>query len=376
MRSLSLYVLKQTVGPLLLFTLLMTIVVWLTQSLRLLDLVINRGQSAATFTYLTFLLLPSLLTIIVPIAFFAGTIFALQKLNTDSELVVMWSAGFSRMQLATPVLIAAGAAMLFTYLCGLWLAPLGQRTMKDIVFDIRSDIGAAIMREGQFTTPGKNLTVFIRELSNDGRIRGILVHDSRDPKHPTTYLAESGVLVQTPSGARLIMKKGDIERSQEGGMRLSLLRFDTYVFNLDQFAAAQRGSMREASERYLDELFYPPPQAKPNTRNIFYAEAHNRLSAPFYCLAFALIALVATAKAHLGRTGFALRLTGAALAAVALRLVGYAAQGLAASSPILVILLYLIPLTGLGVAAAIFAGVQLVPDSIKRRFVRPREIPA
>lgn len=376
MRSLSLYVLKQTIGPLLLFTLLMTIVVWLTQSLRLLDLVINRGQSAATFTYLTMLLLPSLLTIIVPIAFFAGTIFALQKLNTDSELVVMWSAGFSRRQLATPILIAAAGAMIITWACALWLAPLGQRTMKDVVFDIRSDIGAAILREGQFTTPGKNLTVFIRELSNDGRIRGILVHDSRDPKHPTTYLAETGILMQTPSGARLVMRNGNIERSQEGGSRLSLLKFDNYVFNLDQFAAAQRGNAREGSERYLGELFYPPKTTKPNARGAYFAEAHNRLSSPLYCLAFAFIALVATAKAHLGRTGYALRLGGAALAAIALRLIGYGAQGIAASNVSLVVVLYLIPLAGLAIAVAAYAGLPLAPAWLKRMFLPARERPA
>jgi lipopolysaccharide export system permease protein len=371
MRSLSYYILRQIVGPLLLFTLLMTIVVWLTQSLRLLDLVINRGQSAATFAYLTLLLLPGLLAIIVPVAFFAGTMFALHKLNTDSELVVMWSAGFSRLQIATPVMIAAAGAMVFTYMCSLWLMPLGQRTMKDKVFDIRSDIGAAILREGEFTTPGKGLTVFIRELTSGGELRGILVHDNRDAKHPTTYLAETGLLAQTTQGARLIMQNGNIERSQEGGARLSLLRFDNYVFNLDQFAASQRTNARETSERYLDELFFPPPDTKPTARNIYFAEAHNRLSSPLYCLVFALIAMAATAKAHLGRTGYALRLLGATLAAVGLRLIGYGAQGLAAASPELVAVLYLIPISGGAVAAAVLADLPLVPAGIRRLFFRP-----
>ena len=101
MRKLSFYVLRQIVGPFLLFTLLLTLVVWMTQSLRLLDLVINRGQSAAIFAYLTMLMLPSLLVIIVPIAFFGAALYALNKLNNDSELVVMWAAGISRLQLAT-----------------------------------------------------------------------------------------------------------------------------------------------------------------------------------------------------------------------------------------------------------------------------------
>ncbi len=86
---LSLYVFGQLIGPTALFAFLLTAVIWLTQSLRLLDLVINRGQSAPTFVYLTILILPGLLVIILPIAYFAGTLFALSKLNSDSELVVM-----------------------------------------------------------------------------------------------------------------------------------------------------------------------------------------------------------------------------------------------------------------------------------------------
>ena len=114
MRRLTLYILRQIVGPFALFTLLLTLVVWLTQSLRLLDLVINRGQSAPVFAYLTLLMLPSLLTVIVPVAFFGAALYSLHKLNNDSEMVVMWSAGVSRLQLAVPVLIAAGVAMAIT----------------------------------------------------------------------------------------------------------------------------------------------------------------------------------------------------------------------------------------------------------------------
>ncbi len=104
---LSWYVLGQLLGPVALLTLLMTCVILLTQSLQLLDLVINRGQSAPTFVYLTVLILPGLLVIILPIAFFFGTLFTLSRLNGDSELVVMASAGYSQRQLAVPVFAAA-----------------------------------------------------------------------------------------------------------------------------------------------------------------------------------------------------------------------------------------------------------------------------
>jgi len=358
---LSTYVLGQMIGPTLLFAFLLTAVIWLTQSLRLLDLVINRGQSAPTFVYLTILILPSLLVIILPIAFFAGTLFALNKLNSDSELVVMSAAGFSRAQITLPVLLAAAIVIALTYLCGLYLMPAGQRAMKDKVVDIRADIGAALLNEGEFNTPASGLTVFIRELNSDGTIRGVMVHDNRNKKSPVTYLAVRGQLAQTPAGARLIMFDGTVEQSSHSGGQLTVLNFQRDVFDLDQFAGPARATDRATSERYLSELFSPDPKLMPKLRNAYIAEGHNRLSQPLYCIAFALIALAAVLRGRRARGANALRLALAALGAAVVRIAGYGVQGLAVGSPSLVFLFYLIPLLGAAVALAVLAGVNPAP---------------
>ena len=353
---LSIYVLGQIIGPTALFAFLLTAVIWLTQSLRLLDLVINRGQSAPTFLYLTLLIIPSLLVIILPIAYFAGTLFSLNKLNTDSELVVMSAAGYSRAQIAVPVLIAACVTMALTYLCGFYLMPAGQRAMKDKIVDIRADIGAALLNEGEFNTPANGLTVFIRELNSDGTIRGVLVHDNRNKKNPITYLAVRGQLVQTPGGARLIMFDGTVEQSAQAGGQLTVLKFQRDVFDLDQFAGPARATQRATSERYLPELFWPGAQLPAALRNAYIAEGHNRLSQPLYCPVFALIALAAVLRGRRARGANALRLVFAALAAAAVRIAGYGVQGLAVSTPSLVGLFYLIPLLGAGIALLVLAG--------------------
>ena len=372
MRRLTLYILRQIVGPFALFTVLLTLVVWLTQSLRLLDLVINRGQSATTFAYLTLLMLPSLLVVIIPVAFFGAALYALHKLNNDSEMVVMWSAGVSRLQLALPVLTAAGVAMLLTYACSLYLMPAGQRAMREKVFDIRADIGAAILREGAFVVPTNGLTVFIREIQPAGEIRGILVHDNRNPERPMTFLAESGMLAQTPEGARLIMSNGNVQQVQEEGARLSVVRFERYVFDLDQFAGAQRASERETSERSLGELLWPEVTGPGSElrRAVYRAEAHNRLSSPLYCLAFALLALAATASGHMARGSYALRLIAAGLGGAVLRMIGDGVQGAAARNPYMSFLLYLVPLAGIVVATCILAQFPLLPAGLKRRMAR------
>ena len=370
--QLSWYVLGQILGPVALLTLLMTCVILLTESLRLLDLVINRGQSASTFIYLTVLILPGLLVIILPIAFFFGTLFTLSRLNSESELVVMASAGYSQRQLALPVFMAALLVMLLTWVCALWLMPAGQRALNAKVLDIRADIGAALLNEGDFNTPAPGLTVFIRLLGSDGEIRGILVHDSRDARRPMTYLAERGVLAQTPQGARLIMLDGTVEQSAQNGRELSVLKFQRDVFDLDQFAGPARASQRQTNERFLGELLHPTePHLTERIRNAFLAEAHNRLSQPLYCLAFAMIALAAILRGRRQRGALAMRLTMASLAAAAVRIAGYGVAGPAAGHPALSVLFYVIPLLGAGLALAVLMGYS--PSAILARRRRATE---
>lgn len=361
---LSLYLLGQLLGPVAMLTFLMSSVMWLVGSLRLLDVVINGNQSPITFLYLALLYLPSLLTIILPIAFFFGSLMALQRLSSDSELVVMASAGFSLRQMAAPVLTAGVLVMALTYLCNLWLAPAGQRALHSKEVDIRADIGAALLNEGQFNNPAKGLTVFIRRIGSDGSISGILAHDGRDPARPLTYLADRGQLAQTPAGARLLMFNGTVESGI--GKQMSILRFDRYIVNLDQFAAQARDTLRRTTDRFLPELLWPPETNLPSRiRAAFAAEAHDRLSQPLYCLCFALIALAAVARGRRHRGPVAMRLILASLAAIGLRLAGYGVAGAAQGHPALLPLFYAIPLGGALAAIIVLAGYS--PNAIRAR---------
>jgi len=371
-RRLPLYILTQLVGPVALLTLLLTSVIWLVNCLQYLDLVINRGQSAFTFLYLILLVLPTLLAAIMPIAFFFATLITLQRLQGDSELVAMASAGYSLRQLAMPVLACAAIVMVFTYACVFYLGPAGQRALRDKVSDIRADMAGALLNEGDFNTTQRGLTVFIRQMSNKGEINGILVHNNRDRARPVTYIAEKGILAQTPAGTRLIMVNGTIETSGQGGKQLQVLHFDSNVMNLDQFSLPASYSLRKVPERFMSELFWPPEKGlTPRIRDQFFAEAHNRIAQPLYCIAFALIAMAAVLRGRRQRGSVAMRLTVAGLAAMGLRIAGYGIMGVAQRNPPLVALFYLLPLLGSAGAIAFLAG--YTPASLLAR-LRPAQI--
>ena len=115
MSGITRYILRQLVGPFLFVTLTLTGIVWLTQSLRFLELIINRGLSVGGFLYLTLLLLPSFLTIILPIAAFTSILYVYYRLEIDSEIIVMRAAGLSHTTLMRPAFLLAVGVTAMTF---------------------------------------------------------------------------------------------------------------------------------------------------------------------------------------------------------------------------------------------------------------------
>jgi lipopolysaccharide export system permease protein len=343
------YMFRQIGGPLLFFAFVLTGVVWLSQSLRMLDVVINQSQSVGTFIYLTVLALPQLMALILPFAVFLAVLYALNRLYVENELVVMWAAGFSRWVVAGPVLMVAIITTLVCYLFNLIVMPAGMREMKSRVFEIRADLVNTFIREGSFTNPFNGFTVYVGENNPGGDIRGILVHDARNPKGIATYMAQRGLLASGPSGPRLIMFQGNVQWLEGGEGRLKILNFEKYTFDLSQFDKQRDARFVEASERYLHELFFPEKDVADKQKKKFYSEAHSRLSGPLYCIVFALIGVYGLIGGNFNRRGYAARIGLAFLAMFAARLPGFGFQQVTASTPNLAFTMYLWPLLWIAV---------------------------
>ncbi len=366
--GLSLYIVRQIAGPLFFFSFALTALVWLTQSLRVLDVIINQNQSAGTFIELAVLLLPGLISLVLPVSLFIAVIFALNRLQLDSELVIMWSSGFGRWAVAKPVLFLAVGVALVVYAVNLYFLPAGMRAFKDRVFAIRGDLVSVLLKEGDFSTPADGVTVFVRETEPNGDIRNILVHDTRNPGQPVTYIANHGRIARTPEGPRLVMWDGTVQRTTKDG-NVALLDFDRYTFDLQQFGSDMGDQIRDTSERYLHELLFPDPTSYWDSRywNRLIAEGHARLTGPLYAIALTMIALVALVSGDFARRGYAKRIAMATLLGLLIRLGGVGLQSAAAKVPLVNLAQYLLPLGTMMLAATMLDGRLPRPRLLRRR---------
>jgi lipopolysaccharide export system permease protein len=307
----------------------LTALIWLTQSLRFIELVINHGLSLGTFLELTGLLIPSFIAVILPITCFVVVQFVYQRLSGDRELTVMRAAGLSPFALSRPALAVALLAMIAGYLLNLWLVPESLTAFREFQWEIRNRMAAFLLQEGVFNPVSEDMTVYVRSRDTDGTLRGILVDDERDKSAPATILAERGRLIEGPTGPRVLLFDGSRQVIDRQNGRLDMLTFGQNAIDLSQSGPNEGQRLADMSEVPLNELLDPHP-ANPQDIPKWIAEAHKRLAGPLTGLSFAMVALVSVLTGAFQRHGSVIRPLAAILSVVGLLAAGLAIGNLAA----------------------------------------------
>lgn len=348
------YLFRLIVGPLIMIAVAVGAIVWLSQSLRFVDLVLNRGLPVYYLFWMALLVLPMILSSLLPVALFIAVVFAYSKLSADSEIVVLRAAGMSDASLAKPALAVAAIVMAICYAVNLYFMPIAYREFKDLQFRIRTDYSSVLLQEGVFNTLAPGITVYVSERKPDGELLGILAHDARDPKRPVTMMAEMGELIRAENGQpRVLMINGNRQMVERNRNQLSLLYFDRYTLDLGTAKSNDGPRSREAQERFLNELFWPGDDAL-DQRNAkrFRAEGHQRLASPLLAVGYALVALAALLAGEFNRRGQGRRVLFAVTAVVGIQIASLGLVNLATLTPVVTPLIYLLPLGT--IAAAIW----------------------
>ncbi len=342
MHGLTRYILRQNLATTLFVTAALSAAIWLTQSLRLVDLIVNRGLSAELFLYLGILILPRFVDIVLPIGIFIAVLFTYNKLIAESEIVVMRAAGMSQFGLAKPAFILSGVGAAVLLALSVYFLPTANRAFKDLQFEIRNKFVSAVLQEGTFTTVSDNLTIYVRGRDGNGEMTGFLVQDERDKAKPVTIVAERGAFVETENGSRVFLVNGTRQQLDRATGKLSVLSFDKYTLDLSDVRDEAVGRVREPQERYLGELFLPTDSSvNPTFRNSLRLEGHQRLIVPLTAFAFAVIPLVALLCGEFNRRGQIRRILLAIALALLFETIDLGLRNLAVRYPAGIVLMYL-----------------------------------
>lgn len=335
------YILRQLLLALIAVTFGLVALIWLTQSLRFVELVVNRGLSFGVFFRLTGLLVPNFVAVILPITTYVVVQFVYQRLSGDRELTVMRTAGLSQMALARPALLLVAFTMAACFLLNIWIVPAAFGEFRTYQFEIRNRLAAFLLQDGVFTSVSDNLTVYIRSRDRDGTLHGIMVDDARDRNSHATIFAERGRLVAKAGPPRVLLINGSREEIDRRTGRLNVLTFRENSIDLSQQGKADATRLRDPTEMSVEELLHPAPgEVMERDLPKLFVEAHRRLSEPFTTFSYTMVALVAALTGTFRRHGGLLRPLVAVLSVVGLLALQLAVTNLATRNTALVPLIW------------------------------------
>jgi len=284
----------------------LTLVIWLTQSLKLLEFVANTAAPPSLFFKLIALTLPKFLEVILPISLAIAVLFSYNKLISDNELIIMRACGVNQYKLAKPAIILAIVVSIFITALSTWITPTSMSEMKSLRLSLKTKYSAFLLQEGVFNTFSNKFTVYISSRSDNGDLRGLMIYDTRNKNRPpVTILAKRGRIVMDGETPNIIVFDGIRQQLDKKTGALSKLYFSKYTIEIKGLNGGNIKHLRKENERTLKELFKPDMSKAYDraNKNSFIAEAHSRIISPWNVLAFTMISIVSILLGGFNRRG-------------------------------------------------------------------------
>lgn len=337
MSAIDRYIVKTTLMAFLLVLVSLTGVIWITQALRGIDLMTGQGQSILVFLGVTGLAIPLLAMIIAPIALLIAVMHTLNRLATDSEIIVMNAAGLSPGRFLRPFLIATCGVSLLVAFLSIYLAPECLRALRKWQTEIGADVLTNILRPGEFQKLGP-LTIRIQGRQPGGLLVGIFIDDQRNPAERIDILADRGTVQKNERGSFLILQDGNLQRFETGKRDPALVAFNSYAFDLSQFSNVVQSVTYGPRERSFGDLISPPAD-DPVFKRVpgeFRAELHDRIFAPIYPFVFVLMAFAILGAPRTTRQNRNFAIAVLVVGILVVRIAGFGLSTVSTSQPVAV----------------------------------------
>ena len=355
------YLLSQLLQLFGFFSLVLVAVYWVNRAVGLFDQLIGDGQSALVFLEFSLLTLPNAIRLVLPVSAFAATVYVVNRLMQESELVVMQATGFSALRLARPVLYFGVCVMAMQLVLANVLVPASQRAMSARSAEISQNVTARFLNAGQFMHPTKGITLYIREISPTGELLDLFLSDERGADARVIHTARKAFLVRGDTAPKLVMVEGSTQSLARADGRMSITRFADFTLDLAGLVKVPGGGEVSLNALPTPALLQPQPAvmaATGATEAQMREEGHSRLAGPLLAIAAPPLGFAALMLGSFSRFGLWRQMAVAVGLLIGVQLVwtwaGSAALKSAAAWPVL----YLAPGLGMLVAGGLLLWAQ------------------
>lgn len=289
-------------------TLTLVGIMWLFQTIRILELVINRGAPLSDFLIMSVTVIPLWLTIAIPIGVFVSVMWVFHRALMDRELLVAQASGRSALQLARAPLALGAAATIFLVINSVFVLPLSFGVYKEIQFKLRNTIPTVMLQDNVFIDVVDGMTMLIGKKHKDGLAENVFIHDEQKDGVIVTMSARSGRFIEKDGQPAIILKDGqrfEMNKDEDAGATLT---FETHTVSITPRERKQSTRMPiEMNEDSISNLLDPATSPDERYINQRAAEGHYRIISPFLALALVLVATTGVLYGQIRRSTWSKR---------------------------------------------------------------------
>jgi lipopolysaccharide export system permease protein len=325
------YLLAQLLSVFAFFTLVLVAVYWVNRAARLFDAVVGDGQSFLVFLELSALTLPNVFRVVLPLSAFAAAVYVAIRMTRDNEISVLQGTGLSFARLLRPVALFGLIVALMLGVLMHVLSPMSRAQLAERQVAIASNIGARLLRAGEFLQPTDGVVVFIREISDDGTLQDVFLSDARTEGRRVEYSASSALLATGPDSAVLVMRDGVALVFVDAEDRLTTISFDELTYDVGALIAPdiRQADVRELPTATLIGASTQSLAALGVTLAELRFELASRVAQPLLAVITALVGFAALFLGQFSRLGVWRQVLAAIVILAVLQLLANATAGIA-----------------------------------------------
>jgi lipopolysaccharide export system permease protein len=298
---LSKYIFKQTLTSVFICTLVFLSVVWLSQSFRIINLIIDKGANISDFFILSAYSFPNWLVISLPFGTFAGCMISYLRLDSDKEIIVMKAAGINTLKISKPAIYVGLISSAILFITVHFILPLSYKNFKSLQNEIRNSSQELIIKNNIFLDLNDTQTIYVGEINKNNFYEEIFIQDRTDSKQIIELFSKNGFISSKDDKLTLYMNQGTRISTNENN-NSTIMDFKKYNIEIKKNIIQLNNNVRviEYNEYNFFDLIKKANKDIKNQGKLL-AEAHNRNTMSLLPIVFTIIAMVSTLTGYQSR---------------------------------------------------------------------------
>jgi LPS export ABC transporter permease LptF/LPS export ABC transporter permease LptG len=301
MRRLDKYIITEILGPVGLGFMTYTLLLLVQFLFRSAEMIIRRGVPAEIVGKLVLASLPNIVVLTIPMSLLFGTLVAIGKMSSTSELTAMRSTGISLFYLFKPIAVISSVLALLNTGLMLWALPKGNTALQTLQFDIIRNSATQQVEPRVFYEDWEGLVIYVSDIRpGEDLWRGVFLANNQPGTDNEITVAETGqIRADDRQAGRLVLHLENavthkVDFNEPDEYHLSSHRSLDRVL-IDQLAAARAErkafrSLRSLTLPELNEIANDPDVSAERSR-VARVEIQKKFSIPAICIVFGVLAL-------------------------------------------------------------------------------------